>query len=68
MWRLVSPKQGSELPLVEGAYSNPAVEDVGRLERLGWVQELLTQPDQHVVLQCAAMNPEPGVDPDHLVS
>jgi hypothetical protein len=59
------PQEGMELR--EGAYKNPHEEDVGRLMRLDWVQALLAEPDVHVVLQCSAMNPDPGVDPDHLV-
>lgn len=48
-------------------YVNPHQQDIGRLEKVDWVQALLVEPKMHVVLACAAMNPDPGVDPDHLV-
>lgn len=32
------------------------------------MRDLLSEPNMHIVLACAAMNPDPGVDPDHLVS
>lgn len=50
----------------ETLYINPNEEDVGRIEKLDWVQQLLAEPGMHIVLACAAMAPEPGVDPDHL--
>lgn len=56
--------RGPQLLVVQCA----AQEDVGLLERQPWAQALLAEPGMHIVLSCAAMNPELGVDPDHLVS